>query len=371
MGIVVRQYAEEHVESVRHLNERLRAGGEPLLVPSSPVPVWLPKIPGRKIFQEMFVALDDDAARGGYTLKHQDFFIGNETVSIADFHSPVSEGAIDKRYPQIGVQLLRDALGRQPLLYGLGMGSLDESLPRMFRAAGWSIVPVPFYFRVVRPARFLRNINHLRRTPVRRCLFNMLAATGFGWLGIRAAQALLAGRVHNDSDISHEPVEEFSDWANDLWEQQKIRYGTTAVRDAETLNILYPKGKKQFIRLRIARKINGKTSVVGWAVLLDTELNGHKQFGDMRLGSIVDCFASPDDAESVVPAAQRCLESRGVDLIVSNQSHSAWGQAFRRSGFFQGPSNFLFASSPKLSTRLGEPGDRHINRGDGEGPINL
>jgi hypothetical protein len=372
MPIVVREYAEEHIEAVRQFNGRLRAGGEALQFPLSATPEWLPKLPGRALFQEYYLAIDDaGAVHGAYILKHQDFCIKDQVVSIADLHSPVSEGAVSKNYPQIGVQLLRDALGRQPLLFGLGMGSYEESLPRLLKAAGWSMFSVPFFFRVVRPRKFLQNISHLRRQQLRRWLLDILAETGLGWLGLRVVQAACARKTRCDPAVTVEEVEEFSDWADDLWNGCKNQYGMSAVRDAETLCILYPRENKRFIRLRILEQ----SKTIGWAVLLDTTLSNHKQFGNMRLGSIVDGFASPCDAVKIIGAARDCLESRGVDLIVSNQSHVAWQQGFRKAGFFQGPSNFIFTSSPKLTDRLRQCGvtdeDLHINRGDGEGPINL
>jgi hypothetical protein len=64
-----------------------------------------------------------------------------------------------------------------------------------------------------------------------------------------------------------------------------------------------------------------------------------------------------------------------VDLIVTNQLHRDWCNAFARNGFLAGPSNFLFAPSPALAARL-EPfeataGRIHMTRGDGEGRIIL
>ena len=114
-------------------------------------------------------------------------------------------------------------------------------------------------------------------------------------------------------------------------------------------------------------------AVGGWAVVLDTQMKNHKQFGDMRVGTIVDCLAPPDDAATVVRAATRTLEKRGVDLIVSNQLHAAWCAGLAGAGFRRGPSNFLFALAPALAALLedAEDGDIHINRGDGDGPIHL
>ena len=144
-----------------------------------------------------------------------------------------------------------------------------------------------------------------------------------------------------------------------------------AVRDMETLQILYPRDDARFVRLRIRRG----AETIGWAVLLNNRWWNHKHFGRMRLGSIADVLAAPADAAEVVRCATRFLQQRGVDLIVSNQSHAAWRRAFRKSGYLRGPSNFNFASSKPLSGLLQSAGvqqeDMHWTRGDGDGPINL
>ena len=82
-------------------------------------------------------------------------------------------------------------------------------------------------------------------------------------------------------------------------------------------------------------------------------MRDHKQFGDMRVGTIVDCLGPPDCAPGIVRAAARVLEQRGVDLIVSNQLHAAWSRALLESGFRTGPSNYLLALSPALAEASG------------------
>jgi hypothetical protein len=372
MHISIREHAEQHVEAVARFNGRLRAGGERTQFPTSPVPKWLPKLDGRRIFQQHYLVLDDlGEVRGAYILKHQDVWIRDQVVAIADLHLPISEGAVNRNYPHVGVQLLRDAIRKQPLLFGLGMGGYGEALARLFAAAGWSMFSVPFYFRILRPTKFLRNIVNLRRRPGWRLPLNILAATRLGSLGIHTAQAIRSPRTRCDPAVAMEVVEEFSEWTDDLWESRKGQYGMCAVRDSETLRILYPASDPRFIRLKITRQ----QRTIGWAVLLDTQLVDHNHFGNMRLGSIVDCFSATTDALPVVCAARECLEARGVDLIVSNQSNAAWGLAFRQAGFLQGPTNFIFTSSPKLTELLLQKSvkneELHFNRGDGDGPINL
>jgi len=346
---------------VREFNRRLRAGGETEFeFPEDSVPAWLPKKDDRRIFQELFVAATEESVHGGYIIKTQPFSIGGEERPIGYYHLPLSEGIVDKAYGLLGSQLLLDALRRQPLMYALGMGGFDRPLPRMLKGIGWSLASVPFYFRVVHPARFLRNIQPLRRTKLRRLAADAAAFSGIGHVAVRAMQR---GRIARSTP---EIVHEFSSWADDLWSRRHAEYAMVGSRDAATLNVLYPSHSERFIKIRVGE---------GWAVLLDTQMRKHKYFGDMRVGTIADCFASPRDAHSVVSAATAVLEQRGVDLIVSNQSHSNWCAALRGTGFRAGPSNFLFAASKKLMALLGSLEDNfgriHLTRGDGDGPIHL
>lgn len=176
-------------------------------------------------------------------------------------------------------------------------------------------------------------------------------------MGARILQPPVRGAGHA------EVMRSFTDWADDLWHACRARYGMVSQRDASALNAWYPPSSERFLRLRAGES--------GWALVLDTAMRGDAYFGDLRLGSIADCLAAPDDARAVAAAATAFLESRGVDLIVSNQLHSGWGNALRAAGFRQGPTNFILAASKKLAELIGAAGNVHINRGDGDGPIHL
>ena len=115
--------------------------------------------------------------------------------------------------------------------------------------------------------------------------------------------------------------------------------------------------------------------IVGWTVSLCTQLDNHKQFGHMRLGSIVDCLSLKGYERSIISKTSEMLKKKEVDLIVSNLSHIFWKNAFRMNSFINGPSNFIFASSKSLSEKLMNDiklkDGFHLTRGDGDGPINL
>lgn len=368
MAIAIQPYTPELVPAVKALNSRLGAGGvaREFYFPESSVPEWLPKLPGRRLFQEYFLAVEGDAVRGGYIVKYQDFWIDGEVRPIAFYRLPLSEGIVNRAYTSVAIVMLRSALARQPVMFALGMGGLHNPLPQMLKALGWALCQVPFYFRVNHPAKFLRNIGPLRHDAARRALAAIATFSGAGWLGIKAAQRF---RTKVISGLVAEKVDTFGSWADELWQRCIPRYFASAVRDSSTLNLLYYEEK--YICLKISRQ----QQVLGWAVVLDTQMHDNKYFGDMRLGSIADCFAAPEDSAAVIQAATNFLETRGVALIVSNQAHQAWTNALKASGYFTGPSNFIFAASKGLAKLL-SPVDQnfsqlHLNRGDGDGPINL
>jgi hypothetical protein len=126
-------------------------------------------------------------------------------------------------------------------------------------------------------------------------------------------------------------------------------------------------GSPGVIRLQVTR---GKP-VIGWAAVLDAQMRGDASFGDLRVGSLIDCLASPGDAAHVVAAATRFLRRRGVDLVVSHQAHPAWTRGLSDSGFVVLRGKRVFAAAPALGQRL-EPFERmsqglHLTAMDGLG----
>ncbi len=363
-------YTPDLVPAVRAFNRRMQpAAVTPF--PEWPVSDWLPKTPGRAIHEEMFVALDGAEVRGGYILKRQPVHFGGEGVEAAGLRAPVSEGVLDGAYRMVGIQAVRDALRRQPLLFGMGMGGEKEPVARLLKAMGWSIEPVPFYLKVTDGFRFLRQAAALRHTAWRRGLADLAAFSGAGWLG---ARLLNAARTRNRGlarRLEIGRMNRFEPWCDELWNACRRRYSLISARDTQTLNALYSPADPKFLRLRVSEA--GRP--VGWAVVVDRQLHGHDRFGNLRAGLIMDALALPEDAEKVIGGAVTVLEQRGVDVLRSHQSHPAWGAALARCGFLNGPSYFLFGAAPAFADKLNrvDPQRRGVflNRGDGDGQLYL
>jgi hypothetical protein len=369
MPISIQVYSEDKVPAVKEFNQRLAEGGiaPEFHFPESHVPYWLPRADSQRIYQQYFLAVDEHAVRGGFILKYQEFLVRGQMQMLAYYHLPVSEGIVDKKFAGVGVHMLRSAMKMEPALFALGMGGFDRPLPMMLKAMRWEMGAVPFYYKVNHPSRFFRQIAPLRSSAVRRAAGWTFAATGTGWLGIKTLHWV---RTKNIPRGTAEVINTFGPWSDELWQGCSTSYTMIGKRDSFILNILYPH-HRNFLCLKVISA--GHT--VGWAVVLDTQMENNKYFGGLRVGSIADCLASPEDALTVVEAATRFLENRGVDLVISNHSHKAWCQAFRCVGFLEGPSNFVFAASPDLANKLRPFGENqfqvYLNRGDGDGPVNL
>lgn len=370
MPLQIVPYESQHEPLVSAFNERARTNKAPFGLSKQAVASWLPKGGGRPVSREFFLALDGGEVRGGFTLRRQDFWLRGEERPAANYQGPLSEGLWDRRYMMAGVQMLRAALRDQPLLYALGMGGMQQPLPKLLTSAGWSLASVPFFFRVLRPKAFLRNLQPLRRSPIRARLLDTLAVTGLGTLGIGAAQ-WIKSRFNLRKDCVCEPVTSYGEWADSIWKEARKELLFSAIRDRATQNILFGDGNPKNITLRCTR--SGRD--IGWAVVRSTPMQGDKYFGSMRVGSLIDCLAVPGEEPTITALATAHLENLGSDLVVSNQTHTAWCKALQCNGYFTGPSNFLFASSPALAAELGSVdnnlGRLHFNRADGDGPIHL
>ena len=284
---------------------------------------------------QLWLAVEGDEVRGGYILRRQTFSFGGETHQVAHYRLPLSEGLVNRAYAPLAVRLVRDALNREAELYALGMGGWEKPLPEMLKRLNWRMAAVPFYFKAPHPYRFLRQIRALRSSAFGRLACDAAAFSGAGWLALWLAG--VARRTSGPAPL--EAPASFAGWADAVWERCRARYAMAAVRDAATLDRLYPPSDPRFLRVRAAG---------GWAVLLDTAMHGHKQFGDLRVGTIVD---SPRAARR----RRRGGPRRGPDP----------GRARRGSDRFQ-------PTTPRLVERLAQsrlsPGPHEFSDRDLSGP---
>ncbi len=374
MAIRIVPHAEDKRVLVEEFNRRMLEGGSSFGFYADPAPCWIPKREGQKVWREFYVAIERDAVVGGFALKPQEWLIHGAARTVADWQGPFSLGAIDNRYAALGLRMLRDMETRQPLLYSWGHGGSDEPILQLLRKMGWLMIETPFLFRVVHPRNFLRKNAYLREEKGKALLQDVLAVTGLGSIGLRALHWALRARSRRRFRAEAERVPSFGAWADDVWQRAKWRYDAIAVRDAETMNALAPREHRTNewpppVRLRVRK--DGMD--LGWALIVERQLEGHSRFGDMRVGMIADYLAVPERAGEIVHAAFSYLRASGVDLAFANQAHPAWIAAFVDNGFVCVPKRRVFCASPGLERAL-TPIERTrrgllVSNMDGHGPM--
>jgi hypothetical protein len=368
MPTLIREILPADAESIREFNSRLEMAGVTFAFPLDSSKL-MQKEPGVDApNQAAYISSDGSAIRGGYILKSEQVFVGEQSFLVGNYQLPLSEGIVDRKYAMVGVQLIKDALGRQSRLYCLGMGSTARPLPRLLSKLGWTVSKVPFLFRIENARNFTKEIRWLRQRTRLRLLLDLARNTGIlaGIVGLARLRRRVFG-FRPPAGVIFADVADFSQEIDELFFNVRADYGLMCDRRAAAMRVRLPASDSKLSRLVLWK--SGR--VAGWVVVSISQLSSHTQFGNMKLGCLVDGLGAPADVGLLVGEACRRFEKARCDLLVSNQTHPAWIASLRRQGFFQGPSNFILALSPPLAASRAAVSSAHFNRSDGDGPINL
>src|SRR6266487_611926 len=95
-------YSSAHRDAIERMNMTLQAAGSEWQFPPEERPANADQLP---VWMESFIAVDRDAAYGGYLLKHQQFFAGGRPLEVGDLQMPLSMGQIDGSYAHFAAAL--------------------------------------------------------------------------------------------------------------------------------------------------------------------------------------------------------------------------------------------------------------------------
>jgi hypothetical protein len=368
MQLRIELRTEHHELAAGRFNIRLRDA-------KAPVNFFLPeKVAAENslapcvVSKRYYVVLEDSEVRASVYVQDQPAWVAGAVHSVWNVQSIISEGIVNPSYSSAALFMMKELLKRNPLIYSVGMGSETMPYPRLLKALRWDVSPVPFFFRVRRAPKFLRNLQLLRRHRLERSLADLGAYTGLGSFLIHACQTLkssIPAAVAN-----YDRVGQFDDWVDQVWEKAKKELSFSIESTSGVLNALLPIADDRLFRLRIT----SAGSAIGWAILLVSDHRSHNHFGDMRVGTIVDTMSWPGREKSVVATALEALSEQRVDLVIANEMQETWQQAFDRTGFLRGPSNYLLGLSPQLAATISAHGHHqrvHVNRADGDGICHL
>lgn len=377
MSYKYREYRDEHVPLVMRFNERLQKGGSSWKFYEATTPTWLAKSGegADLVWREFHLMIENEKeVRGTFCMKPQRFLINGQEAMLASWQGPISEGIVDNKYNMLGFLMMRELERRQPRLFAWGVSSSLNSLLERLR---WQSIGTPILLDIVHPFQFLRHNAFLRTSRAKRLICDVLALTGAGFAGAKLVQ--LSWRTQARSKRSRpnytmiEP--NFGEWADDLWRQLSDTYKVIADRSSRSLNRQMPTGEWPNATIIHLLEQNSQTTV-GWVAVRLRKLESDKRFGDLQVGSVIDCLALPGWESPVIERARRYLKEKGADVIVANMSHQMWISACKSCGFFVIPDRRKLFASPGLTESVGKPlkewaRETHLTLIDGDGPLNL
>lgn len=378
MKITFSPYQNNDIPAVKRFNQRFRDANSDFIFSESNVSSEFPKDGQTKLHCEYFLAKDETGeVRGAYYVKNEEYYINGKNVEIVYWQYPLSEGVIDKKYTHVGASILHDLEQRRKLVFVLGLGGFQHPIARMLKIRGWYMYVVPFYFLIINARAFFSEfeyLNALKKSLGPKVILGVVKF--FGLLHFFIFLTRIYSTIYRFinfkryNGIKVEIVEEFSLFADELWEKNKNCYSIVAKRDSAFLNKVYPKTVLKFHRLKIMQK----EICIGWTVLLCTKMENDKYFGNLKVGTLVDAFSKPEYSEVLINKSVEYLRKLNADLIVTNHANINWGTRFIKNGFIKGPSNFIFACSKGIEEFYKNDVDFEngfLMRGDGEGPSHL
>jgi hypothetical protein len=375
MNLRIVPFSSEYLDGIRALNRQLDTAevNLGLRLPerwANPSQAPFGSAPESPFEERQFLVMDGEEVVGGFMLQEQGFHLSGRVERVTNIQAPISLGVVNRKYATLGGWMVRSVLAQRPLLFALGMGSMEMPFPRLLKAMRWHIEPVPFQFRVLRASRFLREIQALRRDPIREWGSRIAALSGAGWLGLGLAQrarGLHARRGRQIAALKAVQVTSWDEWTDEIWDVYRGQCSLAGARDRATMDLFQPLQG----RLRAYQLFEPGGRLVGWASLQTRRMENSPHFGNLVVNTVLDSACIPGWEMSAIRAVTQISAGDGADVIVTNQQHKRWLEAFRASGYLNGPSNYLLAMSPALTREL-EPlaenlGSAHISRADADG----
>jgi hypothetical protein len=264
---------------------------------------------------------------------------------------------------------------------GIGLTlHVEEAALRVFKGVGWRHLGVlPQYVRVLNARAFVRAFAQRggefltgRRARLWAMLSRMsgpvagLVAVAFA--GHSAAGALRRRRPAG-ATVAREHA--FDAGYTALAERVKDKFCVWVFRDERFLAARYGRRMGAY-RLLACRRAG---LLLGYAIVKIRQFANDPRMGDIRMGTLVDCVADPDEPavlDALLTAAVACCRSERADVLFCAASLRALGERLRRHGFVAMAGTLNAAYHDRTGALAGNPGldSWHLMRGDSDADAN-
>jgi len=196
-----------------------------------------------------------------------------------------------------------------------------------------------------------------------------------GW-ALAVAQALWLG-LTRVSRPKVEPVdvgeeEGFDDSYDKLWQAMSGRFEACLARDQAYLQGRYGRFPERYRVLGCRRE----NRLLGYCIVKTKQFSNDPRMGNMKLGTIVDCFfdpAAPAAFQALLAGALTLCAREKVHAVLCTASHAAVKRLLRANGFLAIPGNLNFALHNRTKVAIQDiPLESwHLMRGDSDADQNF
>ncbi len=349
------EYNKSFNSSLESFNKRIRDSGNVF-----PNPEEWQYYEGDLINQKFYVLIDQDKIISAIcAIKNQIYLLKGNEINFQFIEYPISLSVVDSKYATDSIFLLKKITSASENMHGIGMGGLEEPLPKILRTLKFKTMLIPFFSYPISIQRFIELI--LRRK------------TGYDFkylISIFCLFDFILKCFHSFKDkffsknFHFEEFNEFADTDNALWDSISNDFDLIAIKNKQNLNALYNKTPHHLHKFKIFE--NGK--YLGWAILKITKHSKNKYFNNCTTATIVDLLCNQTDYDLFLTIIKRISRINKADMVLVNSTFGKFNDRLKKSHFIPIPSNYGFAYKTNIEFSTS---NAWLTRADGDGPINL
>ena len=308
------------------------------------------------INNDFFVLIENNKfIRAIVSIKNQQYLINGTIVNFKDIQLPISESIIDRKFFIQSLFFFNKIINLSENMHGLGMGGLNEPLPKILNKLKFNKYLIPFFIFPISIRKTLYIYLKRKKINFPLKILEILYPIDFFY-------KFSFNFFHNK--ITQEEFNLFDKKDDKLWDKVKFNFDLISVKNKINLNLVYDTKRFNLLKIRVFKN----EKYLGWLVLKITKHNNSKHFFDCRTCTVVDLLCDPAYYSIFIKEIKKISIINNCDVVLVNSTFKEFNNMLKKNFFINVGSNFGFVYKSSETFNINKS---WITRGDGDGPINL
>tara|TARA_B100001059_G_C17820463_1_gene577929 strand:- start:558 stop:1631 length:1074 start_codon:yes stop_codon:yes gene_type:complete len=348
------EFKESYSKLLRDFNERIKNTNLNFPHPNN----WFFKKKGI-INNDYFIVVENNKfIRAVVAIKNQQYLINGKEINFKDIQLPISESIIDRKFLFQNLFFFSKIVNLSSNMHGLGMGGLNEPLPKILSKLNFKKHLIPFFIFPISIKKTLYIYLKRKKNNFPSHILEILSPIDFCY------KFLINFSQNISNEIRREEFNLFAQKDDELWDKVKCNFDLISVKNKINLNLVY--NSKRFDLLKI--RIYENKEYLGWIVLKITKHKNSNHFFDSKTCTVVDMLCKKIHYNILVKEIKKISLKHNCDVILVNSTNVDFNINLKNNFFININSNFGFVFKSSENININKS---WITRGDGDGPINL